>query len=526
MSLSIPATVIRASLLAAVLGIWFGLARASSNTEHTTLTVEDLVEAYERGDLSFEELEEVLAILESGEKRDRNLVSAAQDAVAIWVPASGARSYSRSGRRHGFIFQHQVYGSLRGNLKPRQSIRLTAGRSRPGIRIDLGRNGVGSWHARRATAHWQSRHVSISAGSLQPVWTGGLLIGHAPRFMASPSDFIGSLLQPKLARLTGAEVQMNSGKTQVEVLYSSRSDSLLSHRAVGLRLNLTSGALTLTPAIIQQQIVDLRHTGRFSAHYGGLSAVYRGEKEVFRSDIALSAEGVALQSEWTGSERDRVSWRFELWHIPESFRNPLMHAQAQSDRELVKYPEIERELSSTSTGERGGELGLVLGPPNARTELRGTWWRENSHRQASLRASIVFQRPFINGHIKFGYSIRHRPELLGVATKQRIQIRLQGKHLWSLVSAHVTEQAGLRPRMKGGQLRCGYKSREQGLGTISLSASIDVSDLRGDGFVTIRYSQLLRQSSGQTLSMYLRWRSAYNTSPVLLSLRVKTEISI
>lgn len=527
MKRKLHATVIRTCLSATLLGLWFGFALASSLTEQFTppLAAEDLIEAYERGDLSFEELQEVLELLDHHSDSDQELLSEAQKALANWTQPSMPRPSSNSGQRNWLKLQHQVYGTLRGHLAARESVRISTGRGARSLKLELGRNGFSEWHARRALIRWTQGRVSVNLGSLHPVWTGGLLIGTAPRFMVAPSGFVGSLLQPKLARLIGTEVQIGFRKISVDVLYSRRADSLLHHTASGMRVRFRSGAFTISPAVMKQHLVHAQSSAGFKALYTGVSGKYGSARESVQGDIAFADGGIAFQSIWTGKDRDHVAWRLEYWNIPETFRNPLMSGLAQPDRELVAYPEILHVLSSTSTGESGGELGLDLGSDRTLTQIRGAWWRERSYRQNSVRASVTIHRPIFIGHLKFGYSIRGRPDPIGMETRHKGQIRLQGEHFWSSASVQTTGAARLRSTIKGGQLRCGYESLDKGLGAIKVSASLDVYDFERKGFVTIRYAQLFRQA-GQAMSMYLRWRSPYKTSPALLSVRVKTEISL
>lgn len=527
MNRSLYTTLIQTCLSVTLLGWWFGFALASSLTEHSTppLAAEDLVEAYDRGDLSFEELQEVLALLDHHGDSDLKLLSEAQEGLSNWTQPSSTRPSPESGHGNWLKVQHQAYGTLRGHLASRESIRISAGRGARGLRLELARNGFSAWHARRALIRWTRGRVSVNVGSLHPVWTGGLLIGTAPRFMVAPSDFVGSLLQPKLARLVGTRIQFGYRKISVDVLYSRRADSLLRHRASGMRVRFSSGAFTLSPAVIEQHLVHAQSAAGFRALYGGLSGRFRGERESVQGDIAFSDGGIAIQSIWTGKDRDHVAWRVEYWNIPDTFRNPLMSGLAQPDRELVAYPEILHELSSTSTGEHGGELGLDLGSAHALTEIRGAWWRERSHRQSSFRASIAFHRPLLIGHLKFGYTVRSTPDPIGMEMRHKGQIHLQGEHFWSSASVQTTDVVSLQSNVNGGQLRCGYESLDRGLGKIRISASLDVYDFTSRGFVTVRYTQFLRLS-GKAISMYLRWRSPYKTSPTLLSVRVKTEISL
>jgi hypothetical protein len=323
----------------------------------------------------------------------------------------------------------------------------------------------------------------------------------------------------------GGELVWQSQGTSLSTLYSHQAGESLSHRIWGIRGQQTLLG-THCESAFMHQVLDRRATrGLFAAGTTGFS-VWRGTRTAgWRTDLGLTRAGCALQAHAVGQIDGDASWRIAVWNISPRYRNPVLYARGESDRERISYPELDVELSSTSTGESGGEGRLKLRRGSRDTEMRLTYWREQPLYAASLRATLRHGLHTVGGRLDVTYSVRVQSE----GDRQLY-------HVWSVgftrsrffATASMRRQRSATPQSErlSARLTSGLRLPPEAFGHLHVSAAYESRDLTypDADFLTLRLDHELPVSAHGQVGLHVRWRSPYRSYGSSLSLRIATAL--
>ena len=487
-----------------------------------SLTVEDLIAARERGDLTQTELEELYELVEARAQADVEALRRARSKLLLDEgDESGVDLPARSRQRTWSLsLEVHTLAPLRGSSSVRDFVRVQPSVGALAFAVDVERRAAGTWEVRQAGGSFSEGAFDLQVGALDVEWAGGLLIGRAPGFIEGGAGLWGGFLQPSQARLAGVSGRWRNRLGDVEALVSVRRDDELEHRTTGLRYTLRRGAVSVAPAFVWQRLAVRADRASFPMNHGGVSfEVTRGQPRL-RTDLAFSGRNAAIQVQLERRSRD-FNWRAAYWRIPVGFRNPLLHAHGESDREAVEYPELDLELSSASTGESGGEVEVRFGPRSS-SRVWFTCWREQPFRRASLRAGIG-QRVRALG-LRWSGSLYHYTRDDEGDRLHRTECALSVDQKHALASLRVRRTPGHWPPFgsTSGQVRIGARSGLASLGFTTVATTFETYDLaRGDRFFwTVQIDQRMQVHATQAIELHLRWRSGYGDTPRSLTLRI------
>lgn len=424
---------------------------------------------------------------------------------------------SASGSLH-----YSVRSSLRGADSRSQVLRLLPEYRGLGVIVEARRSQSLPWTVTHAAATLRHGALQLQAGSLDPVWTGGLLVGRAPLLFAASSPGLSGLWQPSRARLRGIRSQFMTRRFQADAFGSVMSDSVWRHRVLGFRLRVSSALCWVEPAWLAQELQRISVTS-FAENAWGLSAGTILGAVSFNVQCALARSAPAFQMQANG-KHDPAKGRLEYWRIAEGFRNPLAHATGEFDREFIRYPELDTTLANATTGESGGRVYLRTGRTSRFCEVQATIWREHAFQPAGVRLEAAAQSGDSFRKVRLAYLHQQRP---GFEFSRRHQVDLDGQYrnLHGEVGGRWTQIAPESLPRVGGHAAAGFRVHAAGTGLWEAGMAWDVYDLSlaSGRFVTLRIHHSLPLGHGE-LAWHLRWRSAYASHAAALSLQVDSSV--
>ncbi|MBI3872743.1 MAG: hypothetical protein HY304_06680, partial [candidate division Zixibacteria bacterium] len=230
---------------------------------------------------------------------------------------------------------------------------------------------------RRRTVAWSDHGVTAQAGSIEPRWGRGLVIGRRSRVIGT-SNLSGSFWQPTRSRFNGIWVStderhfVNAGTMFSDI----RSDSLIDHVGAAqitmgrprwrLGLNAASGEIEWRDrnASFQTHIV--------SGHIQAGTTQRQVLAELATDDDGHTAK--AAEAVWAFPKGQIHGW---AWSYSEQFINPWGGGPGSSDTREVALDSIDVEFASRTAGERGFQLSTRVTPNHATT-----WrWEWMTHRE-------------------------------------------------------------------------------------------------------------------------------------------------
>jgi hypothetical protein len=489
----------------------------------TAITIEDLTEALERGDITADEYDALYELVYSRAVADSAELARAATVLTPLAPQSVAPVRHSSTPAFGYL-QYSYFSPLRGSGSPRQYITARPEAGAVGVDVRLSRRFRGLWTVEEVAAHYTNRRLSMTAGVLAPRWTGGLLIGRAPVFLDHSGEGWRGLWLPDQARLYGVFGMLKHRFGDVAVLHSSLSDSIYTHTVRGVRTRIQFGRMSIEPALVIQRLRANGGDAEFAGRFWGFAGVWKGPSLSLELDLATNEQTIAVQARAYG-QSDRSRWWLEYWHIPRAYRNPLLQARGESDREVVYYPELDVALSSASTGERGGRLDVRLGGTASYVRLHMAAWRESEFRQASLRARVTARRALPLVAIQADYLLYSRVTGGLQGQRHEARIRISRRRVFASGRIRLTDEEMSAFGPLGGQLAGGIGFPLSHVGVWSVTLAAESYDLRTQAkqFVTVRVAQQLPFRHGR-MDLNLRWRSTYASQPSALSLRVDSRV--
>jgi len=518
-----PLPSLRWLLMITSVGLLIGSLTARSlhgapETDHR-LSLEDLIEARERGDISDDEFEEFAGLLEQAAVLDREV----RNAVTLIPDPGVAGAWTRQLVR--MKLRYSSLSALRGTVYPRRLLQGHASAGPISLRMSADRGASADWRMRDAGVSLRAGHWLVDAGAIDVRWTGGLLIGRAPQFIDGGGGIWRGMLQPHYARLTGVRLGWQAGRGGLQIIVSQRGDSRFRHNVQGVQLNLRPHHILIQPAVIRQSLESSESRSQFESWTGGLHIAAGTSRRGWEVDAATGAGGRA----WQASLRDNgthLGWRARLWQISPAFRHPLLHARTQSDREYVYYPELDVRLSSASTGESGVEVYVRAGSTR---RFAAGWlrtWRETPLRRAALRTGVDTRNTMLGLDWRWSGLYYTRP--LEDIRLQRVESRLSIERGPHRLTALVRHSDGHWAPFSdwSGSVRAQWDVDRARFSRLALSAMLSSYDLNTPDrwFWTIRVDQQLHVSALATIGMHVRWRSSYNDNDASLTLRVDSTL--
>jgi hypothetical protein len=282
--------------------------------------------------------------------------------------------------------------------------------------------------------------------------------------------------------------------------------------------------LIFEPALLIQRLGAINTNELFSGRFWGLAGAWHAPSVSLELNLASNERVAAVQARAYGRSGNR-RWWLEYWLIPGAFRNPLLHARGESDRELVYYPELDASFSSASTGERGGRLDVRFGGTLSYVRLHMVAWREETYRQASVRVRATLRQTLTNTAVQTDYLLYSRISDGSRRHRHVGQVKVSRKYVSLSGRVRITDGETSTFGPLSGQLAGSIGFPLSHVGAWSLTLAADSYDLstQAKQFVTIRVAQQLPFRYGR-MDVHLRWRSTYASGPSALSLRVDSRV--
>lgn len=500
-------------------------ARSQIDVEDPPLTEEDLRTAFEQGDISEAEYSDLLESFRSRIAADSQYTDQATDIPDLpdVSEPSGGPPFRVGNRTPQTAVSYQTTIPIRGNASENHLLSIHPSFGRHSARFEITRRGDHEWQTRTARATLRHHNAALTLGAFDTRWTGGLLIGPAPDFLDRDNTFGETLLNPQRGRLHGARLQWSRSKDVTTALYSYRRDPELTHTIYGIRTEYDIASLSLQPALLHQTLTARTTGAHFVTDLLGLSVADATGPSTWQTDVASDATSFAAQGSFHTTSLDH-ELDLSAWHIPASFRHPLLSAHTESDREQVPYPELDRSLSSASTGERGFKARLRYGPPQTRNTIMLTSWRETSQRGASLRLRLAHERLYYSSRVYTQYYMQSRPSELSRDFRHELSARYSHRRITAQIKARYIDGTWSPFARYSAQLRVTWHSKRNDVtrGRIRIALAYDHYDLRESnaGYLTAVIVQRLRFDHDTDIDLHLRVRTAYRNNPTSITLRI------
>ncbi|MEW5875170.1 MAG: hypothetical protein AB1752_08330 [Candidatus Zixiibacteriota bacterium] len=280
----------------------------------------------------------------------------------------------------------------------------------------------GKWQ-RRVIAY-DAPSVTLQAGTFEPRWGRGLVVGRRSRLVGRTGDdpSPGSFWQPSLARFNGVRARSEESRlVAVDAFYSRIQSDLFEERAGAAMLTFGRPAWRVGFARLHGEVErrDSAAAREFDAA-GWHLRIGQGERTVL-AEIAYDegrATAKAGEAVWR-LEHGRVHVR--AWLYSPDYVNPWGGGPGHSDETTIDLPEIGDSWSSRTTGERGFSLSTRIDPAGS---FRGgrlrAGWEWMTHREfpeeplrhdwlarLEWRRTRAWIRPFARGTTVEGEPSRH-----------------------------------------------------------------------------------------------------------------------
>lgn len=142
------------------------------------ISLEDLQDALERGDLTPSEFGLLAELVGHREQADSS--EAVRLAKLVQLPQVEDSRASRAPGPPGGRVEYSVYAPLRGSGRYGEELRALPGFGGVSATIHARREQAEPWVVTEAFAEWRMGAALLQAGSLHPVWAGGLVVGRSP----------------------------------------------------------------------------------------------------------------------------------------------------------------------------------------------------------------------------------------------------------------------------------------------------------------------------------------------------------
>jgi hypothetical protein len=481
------------------------------------ITLEDLQDALDRGDLSQSEYDLLAAMVQERLQADSVELARLSRQVSDAAPPATA------GGAHGRA-RLALYAPLRGPGTYGQDLQLLPVLRGIAALVYARRVDSQPWYVTRASAQAQRGPLQVQAGSLDFVWTGGLLVGRSPVITEQVVPGIDGLWQPGRSRLRGVRARLATGRADAEAFGSTVSDALWQHRAMGARLGVDIGTISIEPAVLAQCLSYRLAPAAYSSTVWGLSATARRQSTTVSLNSAVIHRTLAFQVAATGRAR-LAHWEMDYWAIPPGFRQPLLQARGEPDREWVDYPELGKHIPSASTGESGGRVCLRSGGSRTFGEVSTTVWREQPLRPAAVRIEAVAQRTRGRRTVRVEYLHLLQPDLVEFEGRHEARVLARYSGISGELRGKWTRSPECPKGAAGGRIAGGLRVNSVGRGQWQFRAAWDAYDLDSASrqFVTLRIDHSLPLRRGE-LGVHLRWRSAYASHVAAWSLSIDSSV--
>ena len=261
----------------------------------TAITIEDLNEALERGDITAAEYEALYELVYSRAVADSAELARTSSPLTPLASESVAPVQRSSRPAHGYL-RYSYFSPLRGSGSPRQYITAHPKFGAVALNLRLSRRFKSLWTVEEVSAHYTNRWLSLTGGVLAPRWTGGLLIGRAPVFLDHSGQGWRGLWLPGRGRLYGVHAIIKHRLGDVSGLHSSLSDSVYTHTVSGVRSRFRFGRLSFEPALIVQRLGVLSKDKLFTGRFWGLTGAWRAPSISLELDLAADERATAVQA--------------------------------------------------------------------------------------------------------------------------------------------------------------------------------------------------------------------------------------
>ena len=499
--------------------VWSAAAAPSEPAGPPVLSLADLQDALDRGDLSQWEFDLLAELVGNRERID----SAESARLAKLVERPGIGSGELRGTPRGSL-EYGVYAPLRGSGRSGEELRVLPAFRGASATIQVRREQSLPWVVTEASAEWRRGAVLLQAGSLHPLWTGGLLVGRSPVFVGESVPGLAGLWQPGRARLRGALARIALTRLESEVFGSSIVGARWQHRAAGARIRAIAGPVWIEPALLAQHLGRMPSDLLYQSLVWGLSGGLEVGNTTLQLQSAVTSGAPAFQAHVSG-KRSAARWQVEYWRVSPAFRNPLLHARGEIDREFVYYPELDTSLASASTGESGGSVALRSGGARVFGEVGATVWREHPSRPAAVRLEAATQASGQRRMVRLEFLHLKRPGQVEFNRRHEVALKARRGGVFGELRGKWTQLTYTSPLRVGGRLAAGIDVKTAHVGLWEAGVAWDAYDLSlaSGQFVTLRVHHSLPLGHCE-LAWHLRWRSAYATYPAALSLRLNSSV--
>ena len=304
-------------------------------------------------------------------------------------------------------------------------IRLHRGALRGVFDFEHDRDDGGEW--RRRSLVWQSRNCSVVLGNFEPRWGRGLVVGRRSRVLSS-SEVSGSFWQPTRGRFNGGWVSTTRRRMfSTQVMFSEVASSELLERVVAARFEASVGKHSFGISGL---------SGGFRRDSDELSNIWQSLTNVFGGDVLLQSGSAQVLAELASQQGGVTAKAVELslplrsgqfnaraWSYGSRFSNPWSGGPGNGDTKTVSLGLIDESFSSRIAGERGFDFSTrIKVSPTA--NLRWDWMSHREEPGANLEHSGVFRAEFKRP------TYRTTPFLRARVNEEETESFSLGNYLW------------------------------------------------------------------------------------------------
>ncbi len=393
-----------------VLLVLFCKAEAQQPSIRPYESEEDLWEALNEGEISFDEFLELLDLSRSG---DDSLIVPQSDWEALpgsdagylaspdtsEIPSSGALlSPVRTSRAP---IKWSVRGGVDADLSEPTSgqgytvVRFQRGRWRANLDWSRDNEDGGEW--RRRTLAYDGQYATAQLGSIEPRWGRGLVVGRRSRVIGA-GDVTGSFWQPTRGRFNGVWLATSSRRAvSVQGVYSNvHGDSLVeSFGAVRVESRLGRHEIggTISSGGFRHDLDDAGKREDCWSNYStaaGTDLHLRSGRRELLAEFAVQTGGATAKAIEVLWPLTKGRFHTRAWSYGTGFTNPWGGGPGHGDTRSIPMDIIDRTYSSRTIGERGFDFSTRIAA-SPTVNLRWDWMTHREEPGADLEHSGVFR---------------------------------------------------------------------------------------------------------------------------------------
>lgn len=286
-------------------------------------------------------------------------------------------------------FDYRMYHRANEDKPYRQlydaELELRAGIS---LETDLERDSDGEISARHRSIGWSSDRFFLQAGSVDPVFCGGLVLGRHPLFLDDKKP-INSALYPTRSRYNGLFASVDRDIWSVSITASMDRNETHRSGVLGTQVEHTTGEHIFRVSAARTEISNRSTGANLTSSVFGFESELRFGRSRFDLSAAVDPDGdPAYILTFTDSPGKH---ELSLWRYSSHYDNPFMAARANSDTREIDLEEVGLSFRSRYSGETGLRLRTEL-EILRKLELRivSNLWRTGEHEKYRMKNTLKY----------------------------------------------------------------------------------------------------------------------------------------